>query len=65
MTGSEGSQDGEQPAGWAVDRATDELYDEPDATVVDARAWEMMRAKQELDDERHDEFDDPDQGGEA
>lgn len=65
MTSSEGPQDGEQPAGWAVERATDELYDEQDAAVVQARAWEMMRAEQVLEDERHDEFDDPDQGGEG
>lgn len=65
MAISEGSQNEKQPAGWAVDRATDELYDEQDSTVVEARAWEMMRAEQQLADERHDEFDDPDQGGEA
>ncbi len=65
MASSEGPQDGGQPAGWAVDRATDELYDEQDSTVVEARAWELMRAEQELVDERHDEFDDPDEGGEA
>lgn len=61
----EESQSGRQPADWALERATDELYDEGDPTVIVARAWELMRAAQDLEDERHDEYDDPDQGGEA
>lgn len=54
-----------RPEAWALERATDELYDEGDPAVIVARAWELMRAAQDLEDERHDEYDDPDEGGEA
>jgi hypothetical protein len=65
MSVPEEPQSGEQPATWALERAADELYDEGDPAVIVARAWELMRAAQDLEDERHDEYDDPDQGGEA
>jgi hypothetical protein len=55
----------EQPPGWAVDQASDELYDSQDPGAIAERAWELAREAQEREDERHDEYDDPDQGGEA
>ncbi|WP_270887486.1 hypothetical protein [Pedococcus sp. 5OH_020] len=65
MPTSEKRQDGQHPAAWALDHATRELYDESDSAVVVAHAWDLMRAAQDLEDERHDGDDDPDQGGEA
>jgi hypothetical protein len=55
----------DQPPGWAVDEARNELYDVEDPAVIAERAWELASAAQEREDERHDEFDDPDEGGEA
>jgi hypothetical protein len=55
----------QHPADWAVDQATDELYDVNDPHAIAKRARELMRDAQEREDERHDEYDDPDQGGEA
>jgi hypothetical protein len=51
-----------RPPDWAVDQATDELCDVDHPHAVTQRAWELLR---EREDERHDEYDDPDQGGEA
>jgi hypothetical protein len=54
------------PPGWAVDQSRDELSDDvPSSAAVTERAWELVRAAQQRDDERHDEYDDPDQGGEG
>ena len=54
------------PPGWAVDQSMDELNDDvPNPAAVTERAWELARAAQQRDDERHDEYDDPDQGGEG
>ena len=50
---------------WALQQATDELYDTADAEVIALRAREIARESREREDERHDEYDDPDQGGEA
>jgi hypothetical protein len=52
-------------AGWAVNQATAELYDVDDPDVILERARELVREAEQLKDERHDEYDDPDQGGEA
>lgn len=60
----EGSSAAPIPA-WALQQATDELYDVEDAGVIAQRAREIARARRERLDERHDEYDDPDQGGEA
>lgn len=60
----EGSSSASIPA-WALQRATDELYDATDAEVIAQRAREIEGDSRQLEDERHDEFDDPDQGGEA
>jgi hypothetical protein len=54
-----------QPPGWAVDRARAELYDVEDAAIIAERAWQLVHQAEQLEDERHDEYDDPDQGGEA
>lgn len=54
-----------QPADWAVAQAAEELPDAGDQRTIEERAWELMRDAQEREDERHDEYDDPDQGGEA
>jgi hypothetical protein len=55
----------QNPAGWAVNQATAELYDVDDPDVILERARELVREAEQLRDERHDEYDDPDQGGEA
>jgi hypothetical protein len=55
----------QDPARWAVDRASAELYDVDDPDVIVERARELVREAEQLEDERHDEYDDPDQGGEA
>jgi hypothetical protein len=55
----------QNPAGWAVNQATAELYDVDDPDVILERARELVREAQQREDERHDEYDDPDQGGEA
>jgi hypothetical protein len=55
----------QDPAGWAVDQATAEMYDVDDPHVIIERARELVREAEQREDERHDEYDDPDQGGEA
>ena len=50
---------------WAVEMAAEELYDVGDPEVVSRRAGEIAREAREREDERHDEYDDPDQGGEG
>jgi len=49
----------------ALQQATEELYDVEDTDVIRQRATEITRQRQEREDERHDEYDDPDEGGEA
>lgn len=55
----------QNPADWAVDQATAELYDVDDPDVISERAQVLVREAEQREDERHDEYDDPDQGGEA
>ena len=50
---------------WALQQATEELYNIEDAEVIAQRARAIAREGREREDERHDEYDDPDQGGEA
>ena len=50
---------------WAVQQATEELYDVEDPAVITDRAREIARDRQQREDERHDEYDDPDEGGEG
>ena len=51
--------------GWALRQATGELGDRVDAAAVEERAWRLVRDGKERKLERHDEFDDSDQGGEG
>jgi hypothetical protein len=60
----EGPSTASTPA-WAVQQATEEMYNIKDADVIAQRAREIARAGQQREDERHDEYDDPDQGGEG
>ena len=55
----------QRPPEWAVDQATDELYDVEDPAATEERAWQLVHDAEKREDERHDEYDDPDQGGEA
>lgn len=62
------SDKGSSPApipAWALQQATEELYDVKEPEAIAQRAREIARQAQEREDERHDEYDDPDQGGEA
>lgn len=55
----------ESTPAWALQQATEELYDSTNAEVIAQRAREIAKESRQLEDERHDEFDDPDQGGEG
>ena len=55
----------EEPPRWALDQAGSELYDMDDRSAIRRRAWEIVRDAEERESERHDEYDDPDQGGEG
>jgi hypothetical protein len=55
----------QRPPDWAVDQATDELDGVDDSAAVEERAWQLVHDAEQREEERHDEFDDPDQGGEA
>ncbi len=68
------SSGGPRPAGdpspdpvpaWAMHEAAEELYDVGDAEVITERAKEIARERRQREDERHDEYDDPDEGGEG
>ena len=50
---------------WAVEQAREELYDVRDPEVIEERAREIAHEDHDRADERHDEYDDPDEGGEA
>jgi hypothetical protein len=65
MPASDSGSSPEPIPAWALQQATEELYDVEDADVIAQRAREIARQAQEREDERHDEYDDPDQGGEA
>jgi hypothetical protein len=53
------------PPPWALEQAASELARGDDPAELTERAWELVRGAQERADEQHDEYDDPDQGGEA
>jgi hypothetical protein len=55
----------EGPPGWAIRQATDELPAGSKQSEVTELACALARAAAERYEERHDEYDDPDQGGEA
>jgi hypothetical protein len=59
------SQQKDPAPDWAVQQATDELYDVDDAALIEQRAQEIARHARQLHRERHDEYDDPDEGGEG
>jgi len=54
-----------RPPDWAVELAVEELPESTESSIIAERAWGLVRTVAERDDERHDEYDDPDQGGEA
>jgi hypothetical protein len=49
------------PPDWALGQAMNDL-DDDDTEGRDQRAWDLVR---DVDEERHDADDDPDEGGEA
>lgn len=49
------------PPDWALGQAMNDR-DDNDTAGSDQRAWELVR---DFEDERHDEDDDPEQGGEG
>ena len=55
----------EAPPDWATQQASDELYAVDDPAAAEERAWQLVHDAEVREDERHDEYDDPDQGGEA
>ncbi|GAA1935190.1 hypothetical protein [Nocardioides marmoribigeumensis] len=55
----------DRPPEWALQRAGEELYDVEDVDRVTRRAWEIARQERQIERERHDEYDDPDEGGEG
>ena len=59
------NQSPEQPPGWAVDQARGDLPDNAAPVEVTALAWDIAASAAERFTERHDEYDDPDQGGEG
>jgi hypothetical protein len=50
---------------WAVEQALQDLPASSEPSEVTALARQIAEDAQERFDERHDEYDDPDQGGEA
>jgi Family of unknown function (DUF5994) len=60
----EGSSPSTAPA-WATEQASAELYDTQDRRTINDRAWEIVGEMAQLEAERHNEYDDPDQGGEG
>ena len=63
-TSSEPPNDEQLPT-WAIDQATVELGDRQNQAVIAQRAREIVSDTVQRNDERHDAYDDPDQGGEA
>lgn len=60
----EGSSTASTPT-WALQQAAEELDDITDTDVIAHHAREIAREGREREEQRHDEYDDPDQGGEA
>ncbi|GAA2020510.1 hypothetical protein GCM10009740_06150 [Terrabacter terrae] len=62
MTRNSGSDpEADPPPEWALAQAMNDREDD-DIAERDARAWSLVR---DFEDERHDEDDDPDEGGEG
>lgn len=64
-SGTAAPDEGPVPPNWALEQAQNDLFDIDDDAIILARAWEILGEAQQLEDERHDEYDDPDLGGEA
>ena len=62
MVKSNEQRDPAKPDPWALDQARDEPDHAQDSSHLDRRARDLMR---EREDERHTEYDDPDEGGEG
>ena len=65
MSESQPHQNPDKPPAWAIDQARGDLPVGVDPSEVTALAWNLAESAAERFDERHDEYDDPDQGGEA
>jgi hypothetical protein len=59
------NQSPEEPPRWALDEARGDLPLNADQSEVTALAWRLVESAAEQLAETHDEYDDPDQGGEA
>ena len=53
------------PPQWAVAQARDEAEDGESRSTTNQRTRRLEREAEQLNEERHDEYDDPDQGGEG
>jgi hypothetical protein len=53
------------PPQWAVAQARDEAEDGESRSTTNQRAMRLEREAEQLSEERHDEYDDPDTGGEG
>ena len=53
------------PPQWAVAQARDEAEDGETRSTTFERARQLERAAERLEEERHNEYDDPDAGGEG
>ena len=63
---TENAATGHDPPRWALEAAHVELGNvAEDSDQVRARAWQLANERVTLEQERHDEFDDPDTGGEG
>ena len=65
MTEPQPDQSAMEPPEWAVDQARGDLPVGADPLEVTTLASDIAEAAPERFNERHDEYDDPDQGGEA
>ena len=54
-----------EPPAWAIRQSLSDLPDDSDTSEVTALARDLADAAAERFNESHDEYDDPDQGGEA
>jgi hypothetical protein len=54
-----------EPPSWAIRQAISDLPEGSETSVVMALARDLADAAAERFNERHDEYDDPDQGGES
>lgn len=62
---ADGPPPSQEPPAWALDQARSDLFDVQDRAAIVSRAWEIVLEREQREEERHDEYDDPDQGGES